>query len=238
MTRDDSEAMDLKQTGLIDHIFEALGLDTKHATWKYTPADTSPLTKDVDRPGPEGSFSYASVVGMILYLLGHSRPDIAYAVNLCARYMFSARLLHEKALKRIGRYLKATRDRGLMMTPSVTLKVDVFPDADFAGLYGYENPSDPTCSKSRTKFLIRLSECPVLWISKLQRETALSTMEAEINALAHCCRELFPVMDMVEEIGKVAGLPMEDMTKRHVSLHEDNSGVLILAKTIPPQFTP
>ena len=238
MTRDDSGAMELKQTGLIDRILEALGLDTKHATGKYTPAETSPLTKDEDGPGPEGSFSYASVVGMMLYLSGHSRPDIAYAVNLCARYMFSAKLSHEKALKRIGRYLKATRDQGLVMTPSGTLKVDAFPDADFAGLYGYEKPTDPTCSKSRTGFLISLSDCPVLWISKLQRETALSTMEAEINALAHCCRELFPVMDMVGEIGKVAGLPTEDMTKMHVSVHEDNSGALILAETIPPQFTP
>ena len=62
-------------------------------------------------------------------------------------------------------------------------------------------------------------------------------MEAEINALAHCCRELFPVMDMVGEIGKVVGLPTEDMTKMHVSVHEDNSGALILDGTILPKFT-
>ena len=67
--------------------------------------------------------------------------------------------------------------------------------------------------------MISLSACPVLWVSKLQRTTALSTMEAEINALAHCCRELFPVMDMVGEIGKVVGLPTKDMTKMHVSVH-------------------
>ena len=64
-------------------------------------------------------------------------------------------------------------------------------------------------------------------------------MEAEINALSHCCRELFPVMDMVGEIGRVAaGLPTKDMAKMHMSVHEDNSGALILAETIPPQFTP
>ena len=107
MTKDDVGAIELKQTGLIDRILEALGLDTKHTTGKYTPAETSPLTKDEDGPEPEGSFSYASAVGMMLYLSGHSRPDIVYAVNLCARYMFSTRLSHEKALKRIERYLKA-----------------------------------------------------------------------------------------------------------------------------------
>ena len=43
---------------------------------------------------------------------------------------------------------------------------------------------------------------------------------------------------MVGEIGRVSGLPTEDITKMHVSVHEDNSGALILAETLPPQFTP
>jgi hypothetical protein len=63
-------------------------------------------------------------------------------------------------------------------------------------------------------------------------------MEAEIIALAHCCRELFPVMDLVKEMGESLGLETEDMTSMHVSIHEDNAGALVLAETIPPQFTP
>lgn len=222
----------------MNRILETLGLDTKHATGNYTPAQTNPLTKDKDGPRPKGSFSYSRSVGMMRYLSGHSHPGIAYAVNLCVRYMFSARLSQEKVLKRISRYLKATRDRGLIMTPSGTLKVDAFPDADFDRLYGCEKPSDLTCSKSRTRFLISLSDSPVLRIFKLQRETVLLTIETEVNALACCCCELFSVIGTVGKIGKAAGLPTEDMTKMHVFVHKDNSGALILAKTIPPQFTP
>ena len=48
----------------------------------------------------------------------------------------------------------------------------------------------------------------------------------------------FLMMDMVGEIGSVVGLPTKDMTSMHVSVHEDNSDALILAETIPPQFTP
>jgi hypothetical protein len=92
--------------------------------------------------------------------------------------------------------LKATRDKGLVLNPSGKLTVDAYPDADFAGLYGYEDVTDPANVKSRTGFLITVSDCPVVWVSKLQTETALSTMEAEIIALAHCCRELFPVVDI------------------------------------------
>jgi hypothetical protein len=238
MTKTDCGFIEMKQTGLIDRILEALGLDSKQATNKWTPAEAKPLHRDTNGEGPQGSFSYSSVVGMMLYLAGHSRPDIAYAVNCCARYMFSPRLSHEKALKRIGRYLKATRDKGLILKPSGMLRVDAFPDADFAGLYGYADIVEPECVKSRTGFLITVSECPVVWVSKLQTETALSTMEAEIIALAHCCRELFPVVDIVTELGKVVGLPTDDLVSMHVSIHEDNAGALVLAETIPPEFTP
>jgi hypothetical protein len=77
------------------------------------------------------------------------------------------------------------------------LQIHSYPDADFAGLYGYEKTTDPTSVKSRTGFIITVAKSPVLWLSKLLTETALSTMEAEVVALAHSCRELFPMMDIV-----------------------------------------
>ena len=124
MSKTEEGFLEMKQTGLIDQILEALGLDSELAKNKYTPAEGTPLTRDVDGEGLQGSYSYASVVGMMLYLAGHSRPDIAYAVNCCARYMFNPRLSHENALKRIGRYLKATSDKGLILNPSVRVRFD------------------------------------------------------------------------------------------------------------------
>jgi hypothetical protein len=76
------------------------------------------LIKDLDSEAASGAFSYSSVVGMLLYLSRHTRPDIAFAVNCCARYMFSPRHLHELALKRLGHYLKQTPDRGMVMNVS------------------------------------------------------------------------------------------------------------------------
>jgi hypothetical protein len=63
-------------------------------------------------------------------------------------------------------------------------------------------------------------------------------MEAEINALAHKFKELFPIIDLATEVGAVVGLPTKDLTTMHVSIREDNAGALVLAETIPPQFTP
>ncbi len=78
---------------------------------------------------------------------------------------------------------------------------------------------------------------PILWQSKLQTEAALSTMGAEIIALVACCRELFPIIDMVTSLTSSVHLPIGETTM-NLSIHEDNSGALVLAKTLPPHITP
>ena len=62
-------------------------------------------------------------------------------------------------------------------------------------------------------------------------------MESEINFLAHSCRELFPIIDINKSLSQAVGLPIGDTTI-NVSIHKDNAGELILAKTLTPQFTP
>ena len=85
--------------------------------------------------------------------------------------------------------------------------------------------------------MIIVADCPVCLQSKLQSETALSTMEAEVIALDHSCMEFLPIIDMVDSFGDAVGLP-KDLTIIHISIHEDNAGALIMAETLPPQFKP
>jgi hypothetical protein len=96
---------------------------------------------------------------------------------------------------------------------------------------------DPSCVKSWTGYVINVVNCPVMWQSKLQTKPALSTMEAEIVAISHCAHELIPIMQMVEILGPAVGLHV-DCTLMHVCIHEDNAGALILADTLPLQYTP
>ena len=51
---------------------------------KSTPAAAEPLGKDPDGDPCNGTFNYAGVIGMLLYLQGHTRPDLTFAVNQCA----------------------------------------------------------------------------------------------------------------------------------------------------------
>ncbi len=125
------------------------------------------------------------------------------------------------------------------MNPSTDIcKIDAYPDADFAGMYGHKKPVDPSCVKSCTGFVITFADVPILWKSQLQMETALSTIAAEIIALLACCRDLFPIINMVESVTRQVNLPIRETTTMKLSVYEDNSGALVLAKTLPPQLTP
>ena len=62
-------------------------------------------------------------------------------------------------------------------------------------------------------------------------------MEADITAMSHSYRGLFPITDMVNILGQSIGLLIKDATIK-VSMHEENAGTLVLAETLPPHFTP
>lgn len=72
-----------------------------------------------------------------------------------------------------------------------------FCDAEYASLFGFEGSTEPVCACSWTGFLITVAICPVFWQSKLQTETASSTMEAETVELGSSCKELFLTIAMV-----------------------------------------
>ena len=60
-----------------------------------------------------------------------------------------------------------------------------YPDINFSGMYGHKEPTDSSCVNGCTRFIITFSDFPVLWVSKLQTETVISAMEAEIIAMSH-----------------------------------------------------
>ncbi len=117
------DTIELKQTGLINKIIEATGMQDSNG--KPTPADVKTLGKDPNGKPFTESWSYPSVVGMLLYLSGNSRPDIAFAVNQAARFTHDPKDSHATAVKRIVRYLIATQDQGLIFRPSFDWKVAI-----------------------------------------------------------------------------------------------------------------
>ena len=60
--------------------------------------------------GPE--VPYLSAIGALMYLANCTRPDIAFSVNLLARYSSAPTLRHWNRVKHLLRYLRGTSDMG------------------------------------------------------------------------------------------------------------------------------
>jgi hypothetical protein len=200
-----------------------------------TPAATTCVGADLGGKNRDKNWNYASVVGMLLYLAGNTRPDIAFAVHQAARFSHKPMKVHEDAVKRIVRYLIGTKDEGLCFGTDSSLNLEAYADADFAGLWGVEQPNDATCVKSRTGYLIRLGGCPLVWKSKLQTLIAVSTMEAEYIALSMCMRELLPLKRLLKEINGVFEFDLEGALAKS-TVFEDNASAVQLATM--PKMTP
>ncbi len=65
-------------------------------------------------------------------------------------------------------------------------------------------------------------------------------MEAEYVALGTSCRDLFPLIDITNEICSIfhVGLIFLKRADLHIKIHEDNVGALALVKLEPLRMTP
>ena len=176
-------------------------------------------------------FHYRSVIGKLNFLEKSTRLDISVSVHQCARFSERPKRCHAEAVKRIGRYLLATRDKGLVIRPNELRLFDCWVDADFTGNWLKRDAHvDPMTSKLRSGWLIRFAGVPITWASKIQTITALSTTEAEYIALSTSLREVIPLMGMLKEATE-QGLRVKFLPpKIHCTVFEDNSGALELAR--------
>ncbi|GKA71069.1 retrovirus-related pol polyprotein from transposon TNT 1-94, partial [Tanacetum coccineum] len=73
---------------------------------------------------------YRGMIGTLLYLTA-SRPDLQFAICMCARYQARPTEKHLNAVKRIFRYLKGTVHRGLWYPKDSSFALTAFADAGF-----------------------------------------------------------------------------------------------------------
>ena len=66
-----------------------------------------------------------------------TRPDIAYAVNNCARYISNPSKDHYKALERIWQYIRTTKNKGIIYSSNNNIKPKLvgYIDSNWSGDY-------------------------------------------------------------------------------------------------------
>ena len=120
------------------------------------PATYSLFTKGVDGPARKAKWKYRGLIGVLDYLQGTTRPDISMATHQCASFSTSPKLCHERAVKKIVRYLLDTKDRGIIFRSDFSRGLECFVDADFAGDWKDGDHSSLESVLSRTGFVIKV----------------------------------------------------------------------------------
>ena len=122
------------------------------------------------------------------------------------------------SVKRILRYLKGTRDHGLIFNRQQDPSITAYADADWA---------EDKSRRSRSGNIVLLGTSPINWSSKLQQGLpALSTVEAEYRSAGSAVQEMLWINNILKELDHhiklKLNLPME--------LMEDNQGAIAAIK--------
>jgi hypothetical protein len=157
-------------------------------------------------------------------------------VHQCARFCANPKMKHAEAVKRIGRYLLATKDKGLIMKPNKE-GVECWVDASHASEWSNKSAADdPNTARSRMGYVITYAGCPMHWASKMQTEIALSSTEAEYIALSQSMREVIPIMWLLQEAADQGINFNNTKPKVHCTVFEDNEGAIEIANV--PKMRP
>eukprot|EP00268_Persea_americana_P052517 TRINITY_DN5882_c0_g1_i3.p1 TRINITY_DN5882_c0_g1~~TRINITY_DN5882_c0_g1_i3.p1 ORF type:complete len:175 (-),score=26.15 TRINITY_DN5882_c0_g1_i3:42-566(-) len=97
---------------------------------------------------------YANAVGYLMYAMVCTRPNIAQAVGVVSKFMANPGKEHWNAVKWILRYLKATKDLGILFERKHESESVVrYVDSDFAG--------DLDKRRSTTGYVYTLASGPI-----------------------------------------------------------------------------
>ena len=229
--RKDDGTIHLTQPHLIDKILMDLKMNQDDLKVKTTPAASSRiLSIHSESERFDKSFHYRSIIGKLNFLEKSTRPDIAFITHQCARYTSDPRKEHGAAIRWLARYLKGTRNKGIVMNPKSDKGLEVYVDADFAGSWDPKESHIRDTARSRHGYVIFYGGCPLIWKSQLQTEIALSSTESEYTGLSYALRDAIPVIQTMKEMQR-RGFPINE-TQGNVfcRVFEDNSGAVEMAK--------
>nr|GEX17500.1 hypothetical protein [Tanacetum cinerariifolium] len=124
------EGIFINQSKFAFEILKKFGMDS------CDPIDTHMVDRlklDEDPLGiPVDHTQFQSMVGSLLYLTAN-RPDLVFAVCMCARYQASPTKKHLEAFKRVFWYLRGTINWGLWYPKDTAIALTAYADADHAG---------------------------------------------------------------------------------------------------------
>lgn len=197
----DGRSMNVSQEKYTERVLERFGMQDSRPVATPMAANFLSLSasgpKDYKEREEVSRHPYRAVLGCLLYIARHSRPDITFAVSVLCRSVQDPSMHHWVAVKRLMRYLRGTKFFGITIgavDDKSKHPLEAYVDADWAGEHGSR--------KSTTGFLIKVFGSCVSWRSLKQKVTALSTAEAEYVAMSECVRVVSRTQNLLVQLGE------------------------------------
>nr|GEU50245.1 uncharacterized mitochondrial protein AtMg00810-like [Tanacetum cinerariifolium] len=153
---------------------------------------------------------YRGMVGTLLYLTT-SRPDLQFAICMCAQYQARPTEKHLYMVKRIFRYLRGTVNRGLWYPKDSLIALTAFAYADHAGCQDTRHSTSGSLQFLGDRF--------ISWSSKRKKSAAISSTEAEYIALSGCCAQILWMGSQLTEYG---------LGFNKIPMYYDNNSAIVL----------
>jgi hypothetical protein len=150
------------------------------------------LGPDLDSEEDVDPTQYRAMIGSLMYLTA-SRPDIMFAVCLCARFQANPKQSHMIAVKRILRYLKGKPKLGLWYPADSDLSFVAYTDSDYGGCKSNRKSTTGGCQFLGGRI--------VSWQCKKQSCVSTSTCEAEYIAAGSCCSQVLWIQQQMRDYG-------------------------------------
>jgi hypothetical protein len=189
--------------------------------------------------------TYQRLVGSLAYIEVMTRPDVAHAHSVLARFLTNPGPIHLSEIKHLWQYLYGTRylaicARGGELTQTYATKVDsTTPFPTFFGAADASFGDDVETRRSSAGYVFMLYGMPIDWKATVLRSVTCSTTEAELYALSaagvesqywdrFCCNIGFTLhtkkalwCDNAQTVRLVEGDADRIQTKlRHVDIHQ------------------
>lgn len=222
--------MKIVQPDIIKNLERAFGNIVMDMRTPMGPGITVSRPKENEETiGPTDQQRYRSGVGMLLYLVKLSRPDVSNAVRELSKVMDGATSDHVEMLHRGIKFVLITRERGVLNNPNLERGVHAFVDSGYAG--------DSDNRRSITGYIIYFCGVAIAWKSKQQHCVTLSSSEAEYYAISEVSMELkslkmildFLEIDLgglmrvyVDNIGAFIWPTMQQVEREQSILTQDN----------------
>jgi hypothetical protein len=160
-----------------------------HETTKLTVDD-----QDKEILNEEGIHRYQSIIGSLTYAMQGTRPDLAYAVSLCSRFLAKPTAVHMGIAKGVLRYLKGATDLGITYRRDNAENLFVYTDSN------YQDRTLRGDGRSTSGYGVYLAGGLISWSSRRQHCVTTSSTEAEYIGQANAIKQIITATQFLLEL--------------------------------------